>query len=84
MFRRYSPAQGRWISPDPLGVGAVNPGNPGAGPSLMFSAQFSILLALTRLRLPHLSRFWKDAHHGPGYLGSLNEAVNRPETRDSR
>jgi RHS repeat-associated protein len=28
MFRRYSPTQGRWISPDPLGVGAVDPTNP--------------------------------------------------------
>jgi RHS repeat-associated protein len=28
MFRRYSPAQGRWISPDPLGVGAVDPTKP--------------------------------------------------------
>lgn len=25
MFRRYSPSQGRWISPDPAGTGAVNP-----------------------------------------------------------
>ncbi len=28
MFRRYSPVQGRWISPDPAGLGAVNPSNP--------------------------------------------------------
>jgi RHS repeat-associated protein len=28
MFRRYSPVQGRWISPDPAGLGAVDPGNP--------------------------------------------------------
>jgi RHS repeat-associated protein len=27
-FRRYSPVQGRWISPDPAGLGAVNPANP--------------------------------------------------------
>jgi RHS repeat-associated protein len=27
-FRRYSPVQGRWISPDPLGLGAVDPTNP--------------------------------------------------------
>jgi RHS repeat-associated protein len=27
-FRRYSPSQGRWISPDPLGAGAVDIGNP--------------------------------------------------------
>ena len=27
-FRRYSPSQGRWISPDPAGIGAVNPANP--------------------------------------------------------
>jgi RHS repeat-associated protein len=27
-FRRYSQSQGRWISPDPLGVGAVDPTNP--------------------------------------------------------
>jgi RHS repeat-associated protein len=26
--RRYSPSQGRWISPDPLGVGAVTQTNP--------------------------------------------------------
>ncbi|HVZ15912.1 MAG TPA: RHS repeat-associated core domain-containing protein, partial [Terriglobales bacterium] len=28
MFRRYSPVQGRWISPDPAGMGAVDPSNP--------------------------------------------------------
>jgi len=28
MFRRYSPVQGRWISPDPAGLGAVDPSNP--------------------------------------------------------
>jgi RHS repeat-associated protein len=28
MFRRYSPSQGRWISPDPAGVAAVDPMNP--------------------------------------------------------
>jgi RHS repeat-associated protein len=27
-FRRYSPVQGRWISPDPAGLAAVDPGNP--------------------------------------------------------
>lgn len=27
-FREHSPSQGRWISPDPLGLGAVNPSNP--------------------------------------------------------
>ena len=27
-FREHSMSQGRWISPDPLGMGAVNPGNP--------------------------------------------------------
>ncbi len=27
-FRRYSPGQGRWISPDPAGLGSVNPSNP--------------------------------------------------------
>jgi RHS repeat-associated protein len=27
-FREHSPSQGRWISPDPLGPGAVDPGNP--------------------------------------------------------
>jgi RHS repeat-associated protein len=27
-FRRYSPVQGRWISPDPAGLGAVDPSNP--------------------------------------------------------
>ncbi len=27
-FRRYSPGQGRWISPDPAGLGAVDPSNP--------------------------------------------------------
>jgi RHS repeat-associated protein len=27
-FRRYSPVQGRWISPDPAGLGAADPGNP--------------------------------------------------------
>jgi RHS repeat-associated protein len=27
-FRKHSPSQGRWISPDPLGVGAVDPTNP--------------------------------------------------------
>ena len=26
--REYSPVQGRWISPDPAGLGAVDPGNP--------------------------------------------------------
>ena len=28
MYRRYSPTQGRWISPDPAGLAAVNLGNP--------------------------------------------------------
>jgi RHS repeat-associated protein len=28
MYRRYSPTQGRWISPDPAGLGAVDPSNP--------------------------------------------------------
>jgi RHS repeat-associated protein len=28
MFRRYNPTQGRWISPDPAGLAAVNPTNP--------------------------------------------------------
>jgi RHS repeat-associated protein len=28
MFRRYDPVQGRWISPDPVGVAAVNPAAP--------------------------------------------------------
>jgi RHS repeat-associated protein len=28
MFRRYSPGQGRWISPDPAGLVAVDPTNP--------------------------------------------------------
>ncbi len=28
MFRRYSPVQGRWISPDPAGLAAVDPTNP--------------------------------------------------------
>jgi RHS repeat-associated protein len=28
IFRRYSPGQGRWISPDPAGVSAVDPSNP--------------------------------------------------------
>jgi RHS repeat-associated protein len=28
LFRSYSAVQGRWNSPDPLGVGAVQPGNP--------------------------------------------------------
>ena len=28
MFRRYSPGQGRWISPDPAGISAVNAANP--------------------------------------------------------
>jgi RHS repeat-associated protein len=28
MFRRYSPTQGRWISPDPAGLSAVDPSNP--------------------------------------------------------
>jgi RHS repeat-associated protein len=28
VYREYSPAQGRWISPDPAGMGAVNPANP--------------------------------------------------------
>ncbi len=28
MFRRYNPTQGRWISPDPAGLGAVDPSNP--------------------------------------------------------
>jgi RHS repeat-associated protein len=27
-FREFSPSQGRWISPDPAGMAAVNPGNP--------------------------------------------------------
>jgi RHS repeat-associated protein len=27
-FRHYSPAQGRWLSPDPSGPAAVNPANP--------------------------------------------------------
>ncbi len=28
LFRRQTPVQGRWLSPDPAGLGAVNPGNP--------------------------------------------------------
>ncbi len=28
LFRDLSPLQGRWLSPDPIGLGAVNPGNP--------------------------------------------------------
>ena len=28
MFRQYDPKQGRWISPDPAGMSAVNPANP--------------------------------------------------------
>jgi RHS repeat-associated protein len=28
MYRRYNPTQGRWISPDPAGLAAVDPGNP--------------------------------------------------------
>src|SRR5205807_1600396 len=28
LYREYSPGQGRWISPDPAGLGAVNPANP--------------------------------------------------------
>ena len=27
-FREHGPSQGRWISPDPLGIGAVDPTNP--------------------------------------------------------
>ncbi|MGH9525686.1 MAG: RHS repeat-associated core domain-containing protein, partial [Terriglobales bacterium] len=27
-FREYSPAQGRWLSPDPAGLAAVNPADP--------------------------------------------------------
>jgi len=28
LYREYHPVQGRWISPDPAGLAAVNPGNP--------------------------------------------------------
>ena len=28
MFRRHSPVQGRWLSPDPLGLAAANPSDP--------------------------------------------------------
>jgi RHS repeat-associated protein len=28
LFREYSPVQGRWLSPDPSGMAAVNPANP--------------------------------------------------------
>ena len=28
LYRRYHPVQGRWISPDPAGMSAVNPANP--------------------------------------------------------
>jgi RHS repeat-associated protein len=28
LYREYDPVQGRWISPDPAGMGAVNPANP--------------------------------------------------------
>jgi len=28
LYREYRPAHGRWISPDPAGVGAVDPNNP--------------------------------------------------------
>lgn len=28
LYRRYNPGEGRWISPDPSGVNAVNPSNP--------------------------------------------------------
>lgn len=30
MYRRYNPGQGRWISPDPVGLEAVDPTNPQA------------------------------------------------------
>ena len=28
LYREYNPVQGRWISPDPAGLGAVNPADP--------------------------------------------------------
>jgi hypothetical protein len=28
LYREYAPTQGRWISPDPAGAGAVDPMNP--------------------------------------------------------
>jgi RHS repeat-associated protein len=28
LYREYNPVQGRWISPDPAGLGAVDPSNP--------------------------------------------------------
>jgi len=28
MLRKYNPVQGRWLSPDPAGLGAVDPANP--------------------------------------------------------
>src|ERR1700744_5673086 len=28
LYRRYNPTQGRWISPDPAGLAAVDPSNP--------------------------------------------------------
>src|SRR5205814_537281 len=28
LFRRYSSTQGRWLSPDPAGLGAADPANP--------------------------------------------------------
>ncbi len=28
MYREYHPTQGRWVSPDPAGLGAVDPANP--------------------------------------------------------
>ncbi len=28
LYRKYSPVQGRWLTPDPAGLGAVNPGDP--------------------------------------------------------
>ena len=28
LFRKYLPVQGRWLTPDPAGIGAVDPGSP--------------------------------------------------------
>jgi RHS repeat-associated protein len=30
LYREYQPTQGRWVSPDPAGINAVDPTNPGA------------------------------------------------------
>ncbi len=53
-FRHYSPAQGRWLSPDPSGIAAVNPANPQSWNAYAYVAS-QPLTATDPLGLPNIS-----------------------------